>query len=98
MYNNDSDILERLAHPEREHARKKMSRILLIRNILNILFMLTALATMICIGLHFNEPETPLWCYVLGIVAVIIKMCEALLRMPGITKPRKSHFDRRSRH
>ena len=96
MYNNDSDILERLAHPEREHKHPKRSRLLIVRNILNLLFIITALAAMICIGWHFNEPETPMWCYAIGIVAVIIKMCEAMLRMPGLIKPRKSHFDQRS--
>lgn len=96
MYNNDSDILERLAHPENEHKPHKRSRIMKIRNILNLLFIITALVAMICIGWHFNEPETPGWCYAIGIVAVIIKMCEAMLRMPGLIQPRKSRFDRRS--
>ncbi len=43
---DDRDILERLRHPERETERRKMSRNLFLRNILNSLFILLAVVAM----------------------------------------------------
>ena len=46
--NNTSDWLERLKHPERkEPKRRRMTRNLFIRNILNALFIIVALVAMI---------------------------------------------------
>ena len=85
-----SDILERLAHPEREQERRKMSRMLYIRNVLNSVFILLAVIAMIGIGLSWGE-TTPAWCLYLALIAVIIKMAEAALRMPSmLRKPQKS--------
>ena len=87
MQDNHSDILERLKHPEEEVQRRKAQNNLFLRNILNILFMVMALITMGCIGYFFyTKGETPMWCYFLGIIAVIIKMCESMLRMPWLSK------------
>ena len=84
-----SDILERLAHPEREQERRKMSRMLYIRNVLNSIFIILAVIAMIGIGLSWGD-TTPPWCLYLALIAVIIKMAEAALRMPSmLRKPQK---------
>ena len=85
-----SDILERLAHPEREQERRKMSRMLYIRNVLNSIFIILAVIAMIGIGLSWGD-VTPSWCLIIALIAVIIKMAEAALRMPSmLRKPQKS--------
>ena len=85
-----SDILERLAHPEREQERRKMSRMLYIRNVLNSVFILLSVIAMIGIGLSWGG-VTPSWCLIIALIAVIVKMAEAALRMPSmLRKPQKS--------
>ena len=85
-----SDILERLAHPEREQERRKMSRVLYIRNVLNSVFILLSVIAMIGIGLSWGD-VTPSWCLIIALIAVIVKMAEAALRMPSmLRKPQKS--------
>lgn len=85
-----SDILERLAHPEREQERRKMSRMLYIRNVLNSVFILLSVIAMIGIGLSWGD-VTPSWCLIIALIAVIVKMAEAALRMPSmLRKPQKS--------
>ena len=81
---DDRDILERLKHPERETARRKMSRNLFLRNILNSLFILLAVVAMGGILLADTKNMMP-W-YIVGLFAVIVKMVEVMLRMPGIKK------------
>ena len=84
-----SDILERLAHPEREQERRKMSRMLYIRNVLNSVFILLSVIAMIGIGLSWGD-VTPSWCLIIALIAVIVKMAEAALRMPSmLRKPQK---------
>ncbi len=88
----NNDILERLKHPERE-AERRRDKTLLLRNILNGIFMLMAAIAMGGLIVTWNDAEQPLWCFVLGLLAVIVKMLEAVLRMPGLLKtprtPRK---------
>lgn len=85
-----SDILERLAHPEREQERRKISRMLYIRNVLNSVFILLSVIAMIGIGLSWGD-VTPSWCLIIALIAVIVKMAEAALRMPSmLRKPQKS--------
>ena len=85
-----SDILERLAHPELEQERRKMSRMLYIRNVLNSIFIILAVIAMIGIGLSWGD-VTPSWCLIIALIAVIVKMAEAALRMPSmLRKPQKS--------
>ena len=85
-----SDILERLAHPEREQERRKVSRMLYIRNVLNSVFILLSVIAMIGIGLSWGD-VTPSWCLIIALIAVIVKMAEAALRMPSmLRKPQKS--------
>lgn len=84
-----SDILERLAHPEREQERRKMSRMLYIRNVLNSVFILLSVIAMIGIGLSWGD-VTPSWCLIIALIAVIVKMAEAALRMPSmLRKPQR---------
>ncbi|MBO5133583.1 MAG: hypothetical protein IKB97_07255 [Bacteroidaceae bacterium] len=82
----DNDILERLKHPERETERRRMSRNLFVRNILNSLFILVAIAAIV--GILIVPETSPYlnWCYGLGLIAVLIKMVEVVLRMPGFNK------------
>ena len=82
--NNTSDWLERLMHPERkEPNRQRITRNLFIRNILNALFIIVALVAMI--GIIVAKEHVMVW-YSVGLFAVIIKMVEVMLRMPGIKK------------
>ena len=84
-----SDILERLAHPEREQERRKMSRMLYIRNMLNSVFILLSVIAMIGIGLSWGD-VTPSWCLIIALIVVIVKMAEAALRMPSmLCKPQR---------
>lgn len=77
------DILERLRHPEREGERRKMSKNLFIRNILNVVFILIAIVAMI--GILLDKAHLTTW-YAVGLFAVIIKMIEVMMRMPGMKK------------
>ncbi len=95
MQNNDNDILERLKHPEREPERRRTGRNLFLRNVLNAVFMIMAAAAMVGIAVNWDSREDAMWCYILGLLAVVVKMAEALLRMPDLLKkpqqPRKRY-------
>ncbi len=80
------DILERLKHPEREEARhKERDKTFVVRNVLNIVFI--ALAIVAIIGIVATPAGGPLmiW-YGLALFAVLIKMVEVVLRMPGMKR------------
>ena len=77
---DDKEILHRLQHPEEETEQRKMSRNLYLRNILNTLFV-----AMIGIVVSDKGRGLMVW-YGVGLFAVIIKMIEAVLRMPGMKK------------
>lgn len=82
--NHNSDWLERLKHPElKEQKQQRMTRNLFIRNILNALFIIIALVAMI--GIIVAKQHIMVW-YSIGLFAVLIKMVEVMLRMPGIKK------------
>lgn len=86
---DDDNILERLRHPEREAERHRVNKNLYLRNILNSLFILLALIAMIGIGVTtFGQigGSTTMWWYGLGLFAVLLKMVEVVLRMPGMRK------------
>ena len=85
-----SDILERLAHPEREQERRKMSRMLYIRNVLNSVFILLSVIAMIGIGLSWGD-VTPSWCLIIALIAVIVQMAAAALRMPSMLRKPQRH-------
>lgn len=95
LNSHESDILERLKHPEREAERRKVSRSLYLRNVLNSIFILLALVAMLGIGLNWGG-TAPTWCYVVALIAVMVKIAEAALRMPSmLQKPHASRFDKR---
>ena len=71
-----------------------------IRNILNFLFIILALVAMVGIGIYKfaeNNPEAALKFYYVGLAAVIIKMVEALFRIPDMTKKTKYQQRREDR-
>lgn len=81
---------------EFEPDKTKM-RIRNIRNVLNAVFILLSLVAMVGIGITMSEPTIPFWCYVVAIIAVIVKMVESVIRMNESTRgPRRSRFDRRN--
>lgn len=74
----------------------KAYKLLRLRNLLNIVFILLAIVAMIGIGIGLTQEEPSNWGYVVGVVAVLVKFAEAMLRMPtSLNQPRKSRFDRR---
>lgn len=82
----ESDILERLRHPEREAGRRKVGKDLMVRNILNSVFILLAVVAMTGIVVaSYTDRSLMVW-YGLGLFAVLIKMIEVVLRMPGLRK------------
>ena len=85
-FNNEDDILERLQHPEREAEKRKMSRNLFIRNILNSLFILLAIIAMIGITVADKAGGYLMMWYGIGLFAVVVKMIEVMLRMTGTRK------------
>lgn len=85
--NERHSIFERLNHPGRDvHQRMKERKMLILRNILNAIFMLLAAATMI--GIWAFPEYTNQW-YILGLIAVCIKIVEVMFRMPGMKKNKK---------
>ena len=53
-----------------------------------------ALALIIIGGLNWGS-IAPTWCYVVALIAVLVKIAEAALRMPSmLQKPRGSRFDK----
>ena len=84
---NEPHILSRLKHPDREAQRlKKERKMLILRNILNAVFMLLAAVTMI--GIWAYPEYTNQW-YIIGLVAVCIKIVEVMFRMPGMKNNKK---------
>lgn len=79
------DILERLRHPEREAQRRKDQKLLILRNVLNSVFILMAVIAMVGIVLCEAGEGMMKW-YMLGLVAVVVKMVEVALRMPGMRR------------
>lgn len=84
-FDNDKNILERLKHPEMEARKRKAGKNLFIRNILNSLFILLAIIAMVGILFADKGSSLTIW-YGLGLFAVLIKMVEVVLRMPGLNK------------
>ncbi len=87
-YESDSrpDILERLKHPEREAAhRTGRDRTFMVRNVLNIVFIALALVAIIGILVTPAAGNLMVW-YGLALFAVLVKMVEVVLRMPGMKK------------
>lgn len=84
---------ERIHQAKQEDARKEQKN-LMLRNVLNSFFILLAVVAMFCIGLGKFQHKPLLLQYglMIGIVAVLIKMVEATLRMAGMArKPKQPH-------
>ena len=80
---NGHDILEQLRQSRQAQHQRRMTHNLFLRNILNSIFIIVALIAMI--GILVDSTHSMLW-YSVGLFAVIIKMVEVVLRMPGIKK------------
>lgn len=72
-----------LTEQELAEARRA-TRNLVIRNWLNGIFMLIAVAAMAGLLLFSNSEKAMMACYALGLLAVVIKMVEVVMRMPGL--------------
>lgn len=84
--NEENDILERLRHPEREAERRRPSRDLYLRNVLNSIFIIVALVAMVGILIANIQGTSTRWCLVVGLIAVLIKMLEVMIRMPHMLR------------
>ncbi len=83
-FSNKQNVLERLRNPQlQQEERRQKTKNLFLRNILNSIFILVALAAMI--GILVDNNHIMIW-YGVGLFAVLIKMVEVLLRMPGLRK------------
>ncbi len=83
-FSNKQNVLERLRDPQlQQEERRQKTKNLFLRNILNSIFILVALAAMI--GILVDNNHIMIW-YGVGLFAVLIKMVEVLLRMPGLRK------------
>lgn len=76
-------LIERLRTQRHQREERHTSRNLFIRNVLNILFILIAIVAMI--GIMADKSHLMVW-YAVGLFAVLIKMVEVMLRMPGLKK------------
>ena len=82
---------ERIYHQQREEDLKARKN-LMIRNVLNSVFILLAIIAMVCILVgKYKHHNSVAWSgYMTGIVAVIIKMGETLMRFSTMArKPRQ---------
>lgn len=104
----EQDFLERLNAPEADTqessesaAKRKERKLLFLRNILNGVFMLLAVLAMAGIGyaMYKDNEHIHTVSIGIGIVAVLIKMVEASLRMSNmLKKPQGMKQRRRTRH
>lgn len=86
----DRNYVERLKHPEREAGMRSKAgaggRYFALRQLLNVLFILMAVVAMVGIAVGWSGGGVPVWAYPLALVSVLIKMVEAMLRMPGMLR------------
>lgn len=74
----------RQTQSDEQREKKRQRRILIIRNWLNSIFIALALVSIVGV-LYFKSGERGLLIsYGIAVVAVLIKMIEAMFRMPGI--------------
>jgi len=74
-----------LSEKELEEKRRA-NRNLFLRNWLNGIFMLIAVVAMAGLLLFSDSERGLAVCYALGLMAVVIKMVEVVMRMPGLKK------------
>jgi len=96
----DKEFLERLnqtAEKKENAAGIKSGKLLHIRNILNAIFILLAIIAMV--GILISKTRTYLvWSYGVGILAVVIKMAEVVLRYPSMIQSSNDVKHRRRSH
>lgn len=76
-------------HPKTEKelaAQQRANRNLFVRNWLNGIFMLMAVVAMAGLLVFSNSEKGTMACYGLGLLAVLVKMVEVVMRMPGLKK------------
>lgn len=82
LSDKDRELLERI-RPESLRQPAGKSRNLFVRNILNVVFIIIAIAAMVGLMVDNGHPMT--W-YALGLFAVLVKMVEVVMRMPGLKR------------
>ena len=98
MTEEKSEIFNPFERNQLSAEERKKRNQLRFRNVLNIAFMVLALIAMVGIGLGLKNDQPSDWAYAVGVIAVLVKFAEAMLRMPAsLTKPRRSRFDKRGR-
>lgn len=99
----DARFLDRVKEGDdgkEQQEDKREQRLFIVRNTLNCLFILLALAAMCGIGYYWYSGNTDirLYSFGIGITAVLLKMVEATLRMTSmIRKPNSLNTHRRKR-
>lgn len=99
----EARFLERVKqgdNTEEQQEDKREQRLFIVRNTLNCLFILLALAAMLGIGYYWysGNPDIRLWSIGIGITAVLLKMVEATLRMSSmVRKPNGMSTHKRTR-
>ena len=94
MPSDERNILERLEHPEWETERRREDKTLFIRNILNGIFMILAVVAMVGVLVFSESRRGTLFSYAPALLAVVIKMVEVMMRMPGMMrKPSATRFN-----
>lgn len=99
----EARFLERVHKGEdREESMqdRRARRLFIVRNTLNGLFILLALAAMVGIGYYWYSDNTSvrLWSISIGIIAVLLKMVEATMRMSTmLQKPKGSSVHKRKK-
>ncbi len=78
---------------KRLEERKKTDKTLFVRNILNSIFIIMAIAAMV--GVLISKPGTTALyiSYGVGITAILFKMAEVMIRMPSMM--RKTEYEKR---
>lgn len=76
---------DRLEHDNLGKQHTKSNSNLLIRNILNIIFIIVSIIAMVCVV--YSQQIGSLYVgYGIGLFAILIKMVEIVFRMPGLRK------------
>lgn len=82
---NDADTLVERKRQDLSRKHQTKNR-LFLRNILNGIFILLSLISIIGVILSPAGSRALMASYMIGLVAILIKMVEVMLRMPGIRK------------
>lgn len=72
----------------RRQKERSAQKNLFVRNILNGFFMLVAVIAMAGLLIYRDSPSMKTWFYGVGLLAVVVKMIEVVLRMPGFHSKR----------